>query len=259
MEGLLGAVDVEVVGIGRGDDSMGRVQGEEAAVEFVGFHHGPRRGAFLSGGLGEQEVGAGGAGDAAEEGFDGGAVLMQQVGEQRRGGGLAVRARHGEEGAVRCQFAEEFGALEDREPGVAQQGEQREVVGHGRGADDGPPVRAACIEVGEEAGGQGGAIAGGVHRNAFFDEGAGQGGFRSVMAGDGGAVVAVPPGESAHADAADAEEEQPLVLHQPRVSRERTERTSSTTRSAASGRAVRAMAVDRARQASGSSRRLRTS
>ena len=181
------------------------------------------------------------------------AVLLEQVGEQGGGGRLAVCAGHRQQGAVGGDASEEFRPFEDGEPGLAQPDEEREVLRHGRCADDGPAVRAAGVEVVQQVRGQGVFPTGGVHGNAFGLQGSGERGGCAVMAGHGRTVVAVPPGEGAHPDAADAEEIE-LVRHPAGDELERTDRTWSTTRSAASGRAVLASASESEVQASLSSR-----
>ena len=71
---LLGAVDVEMVGIGGGDHGHVWCELVERAVEFIGLHH------RYVGSWCEQEIGVPVAQLAAEECVDGGALLVEDVG-----------------------------------------------------------------------------------------------------------------------------------------------------------------------------------
>ena len=87
---LLGAVNVEVVGIGCRNNRGIRAQVVERAVKLVGlYHHIGRR-------LAQQVVGAIVLGYAAKKGVAPHMALVQQVCRHRGGGSFAMRAGHAE-------------------------------------------------------------------------------------------------------------------------------------------------------------------
>ena len=111
-EGLLhrleGPVVVEVLGVDVGDDGDVGGQLQEGAVAFVGLDHHPVA-------LAEPRVGAVGVDDAA---VDHGRIEpagVQQRGDQRGGGGLAVRAGDGDGELQPHQFGQHLGAAHHRQ------------------------------------------------------------------------------------------------------------------------------------------------
>ena len=92
LEGLLHvgevAVDVEVVGIHRGDDGDLREELQEGTVEFIGLGHDGGR-------VADEGVGVVIAGDAAEECRAALAAFGENVRREGAGGRLAVRAGDG--------------------------------------------------------------------------------------------------------------------------------------------------------------------
>ena len=99
---------VEVLGIDVGDDAdLGRDL-DEGAVGFVGLHDHPRP-------FAAPRVGAPVVDDAAGDDGRVEAARVEQVGDQRRGGGLAVRARDGHRRVEAHQLGQHFGAADDRQ------------------------------------------------------------------------------------------------------------------------------------------------
>ena len=97
-----------MIGIDVGDHRDQRIQAQEAAVAFVGFGHQPLAAA-------QARIGAGGEQLAADDEGRIDAALAQHARGQRRGGGLAVRAGHGDAAAEAHQLGQHLGARHDRD------------------------------------------------------------------------------------------------------------------------------------------------
>ncbi len=125
--GLLGAVDVKMVGVGGGDDGHGRGEMMKRAVILVSLDDSVgRRGA-------QQEVAVIVFQHTAEKGVAANRAAVEYMGGHRRCGGLAVGAGKAEAFAVAGDETESPGALHDFKTSVAEVGEYGQVVGHGGG------------------------------------------------------------------------------------------------------------------------------
>ena len=188
------AVDVEVVGVGGGDDAHPRAEVVEGAVELVGLNH--RVGAVGR----EQQVGAIVFRDASQEGRAAHVRLVQQVGGHGAGGGLAVGACHAEAFAAARDEAQHLGALVYLEATGAEVGQFGMLLRDGGGVDyqRGGGVAA---RVGDEGG-----VFLVVYLCAFGREALGQRGGGAVVAGHGFAFRQEVAHQGAHADASRADE-----------------------------------------------------
>ena len=108
------AVDVEMVGVGRGHHGDERGEVVERPVVFIGLDHRPGR--LRS----RHEVAVDVAQYAAEEGVAPLVRVAQYVGDHRRCRGLAVGAGHTYSLAVACDLPQQFGALHYAEAVVAK-------------------------------------------------------------------------------------------------------------------------------------------
>lgn len=189
---LVGTVDVEVVGIGRGDDGGVGPQLQERAVELVGLDGQPVAGAI-------DEVVVEVLGDASEEGAASAAGrVVEPCGEGCRGG-LAVRTGNGHDVFVAGEHAEDLGAFQHPETVLAEPAQFGVVVRQGGGVNNERLVRIAECRFDQRR------IVRVVDVGALFGEAAGEGGFRAVITGHGGPFEQVVAGDGTHADAADAE------------------------------------------------------
>ena len=125
---LLGSVDVEMVGIGRGDDTHPGSQPMERAVELVGFYHHIVTTA-------ENIVGGIVFGDASEEGVAVDGTLVHDMGAHGGCGGLAMGACHAESLVGTGERAQHLGALLYLESLLAEEDQFLVVGGDGRGID----------------------------------------------------------------------------------------------------------------------------
>ena len=120
---------VEMLGVDIGDDGDVGRQLEEGAVGFVGLDHHPV--AFA-----EPRIGAVGVDDAAVDHGRIEAAGVEQGGDQRGRGGLAVRAGDGDAALQPHQLGQHLGAAHHRQALRARGGELRIVALDRRGDDD---------------------------------------------------------------------------------------------------------------------------
>ena len=192
--GFLRTVDVEVVGVGRGDGRGVGAQVVERAVKLVRLDdHIRARGR-------KQVVRAVVLCDAAQEGAASHVALVQDVRQHGRRRGLAVRAGHAEALHAARQDAQHLGALHHLEARTAEMLQLAVVGGDGRGIDH-QRVRL----VAESSGDEGGVV---VIMNLcpLGLEGARQGAGRAVVAAHGAALGQEIALKGAHAYAAGADE-----------------------------------------------------
>ena len=137
--GLGRAVDVQVVGVGGGDDAHPRAELVERAVEFVGLDDGV--GTFSR----QQQVGAVVLGDATQKGRTAHVRLMQQVGQHGARGGLAMRAGHAQGLAAARDEAQHLRAFVYLETSVAEVFQFGMRLGHGGCVDHQRGARVAAF------------------------------------------------------------------------------------------------------------------
>jgi hypothetical protein len=191
LEALLHRVEVapvvQVLGVDVGDDGHGGLQLQERPVALVGLDHDPVA-------LADLGVGAVGVDDPA---VDHGRVQgagVQQGGDHRGGGGLAVRAAHGDRELQPHQLGQHLGAAHQRQALVAAGG-HLDVVGLDRGG----------IDDGRRAFDIGRVLADEDPRAQLFQP-LGIGAGLGVAALHGVADADHDLGDAGHADAADADE-----------------------------------------------------
>jgi len=145
-----------VVGIDVGNDRHQRVQAQEAAVAFIGLGHQPLATAQLGVGTGGQQL-------ATDHERRVQATFAQHRRGQAGGGGLAVRAGHGDAAAEAHQLGQHRRARHDRNALAARFHQFRVVFADGAG--DHHAVGAqhvggrvathdACTQAGQAAGGR---------------------------------------------------------------------------------------------------------
>ena len=194
LEGLAvffhGAVDIEVVGVHRGDDGDGRMQLQEGTVVLVGLrNHRPD--------VAHDQVRTVVLGDSAQEGRAAFPAVREDVCEQGAGGRLPVRSGNGEEGLSLGQFAQHPRPLDEGVPLLADVDHFAQVIGNGRRVDDqrGGDIFRDGIRVVRV-----------VDVDAFALQGPRQVGWCAVIPGDAVSLELVIAGDGAHADAADPQE-----------------------------------------------------
>ena len=128
--GLFGAVDVEMVGVGAGDDRHPGAQPVERTVEFIGLNH------HVVALFGEDIVGAVVLGDTSEEGITVDAALVHDVGAHGGSGGLAVSACHAKSFVRAGEDAQHLGALLNFEAVFTEIHQFGMLSRNGRGVDD---------------------------------------------------------------------------------------------------------------------------
>ena len=181
------AVAIHVLAVNVGDDRDNRGQLQKRAIALVGLGDEILR-------FAEARVGAHGV-DATSDN-DGGieAAGGENGGDHGRGGGFAVHAGDGDSVFQAHQLGEHFGALDDGNVQAARFNDFRVVDGDGGAGDDdigsgdvggGVTFKGCCAE----------------RREALRD-----GGGLKVGAGDLIAEIQQDLGDTAHADAADADE-----------------------------------------------------
>ena len=126
--GLVRAVDVEVVGIGRGDDRHVGEEPQERTVELVGLDRQP-------GPLAQHEVAAEILGDAPQKGRAAAREPTVEPRRESRGRGLAMRTRHSHHILALGQMTEHLRAFLDRDTVVAEVTQLTVLLRHGGGVD----------------------------------------------------------------------------------------------------------------------------
>lgn len=185
------AVVVEMVGFAVGDDrDLGMVL-FEAAVGFVGF--GNERLAFAD--MSAVDGGSVGALDgAADRVARCLSAVFEHVGEHRAGGGLAVRARHGDGALAVHEQGEDVAAVHDALVGTVRDDDLRIVRLDGARVNDGVGAGHVLRLLAECDG------------DAERFETVGLGAALTVGAGDGHAAFVEHFGKDGHTGAADADE-----------------------------------------------------
>src|SRR5712671_4796088 len=207
---------IEMFGIDVGDDCDIGGQLEERAVGFIGLDHHPVAGA-------EPRIGAIGLDNAA---IDDGRIEIagiEQQGDQRRGGGLAVRARNGHAALEPHQFGQHLGAPHDRQALRAGSSEFRIVTLDGRRDDH----HVGALDVGGRMTDR--------HLDALVAQAFDVATFRDVGARDRIAEIGQHLRDTAHADTADTYEmDRTDIAREFHVYRLMVFMTRSASRSAAS-------------------------
>ena len=124
--GLLGAVDVEMVGVGGGDDGGPRAQPVERTVILIGLYH-----HIVA--VAQEIVGAVVFQNASQKGVAAQVAVVHDVGAHRRGSGLAVCACHAESAVRAGQRAEHLGAFLHFETALSEPVQLLVCGRHGRG------------------------------------------------------------------------------------------------------------------------------
>ena len=191
---LLGAVDVEVVGVrGRDDGGIGR-QVVERAVELVGLND------DIGARVVDEVVRAVVLRDAAEEGVATHVALVQDVGRHGRGGRLAVRAGHAESFHRTGECSEHLGAFLYLKAVCAEPRQFFVVGGYGRRVDN------KCVRTVTAGFGDGIGVVVVMDEGSLFAELLGEGAGCAVVAAHGDAFREEIAFEGAHADAAGSDE-----------------------------------------------------
>ena len=188
------AIDVEVIGVGGGDNGRGGVKAMEGAVVLVGLDDGQVAV------VGEHEVAGVSLEDAAEEGVTIHMRLLEQVRRHGGDGRLAVRASYADGAAGRCDESEHLGTFHYLETGTAEMVQLRVIRRDGGGVDH--ECRLWIREtVGDEAD-----VVVEMDGSAFVDEVPSEGRWGAVVASHADAARHKPTDQGAHPYAASADE-----------------------------------------------------
>jgi len=200
---------VQMVGFRIGDDGGGGTVLGEAAVGFVGLRHQHR----AVSGMAAVTVRAVRRLDGAADGVAGvgelpGSRVDQDVGEQRAGGGLAVRASHGDGPFGGHQQGEDVAAVHDAGTGRMRRHDLRIVRLDGARIDHGCRAGHVLRALPE------------LDRDAQRLQPIGFGAWLAVGSVDDDALLVQHLGQHAHAGAADADEMGPAQIADPFVGSE---------------------------------------
>ena len=134
---LLGAIDVQMVGVCRGDNRHIGRQPVEGAVELIGLDDNEI-------GVGEDVVRAVVLRNASQEGVAVQMALVHDMSTHGAGSGLAVRTSHTESLMLACQRSQHLGTLLDVEAVVAEELQFLMFGRDSRGIDDQTRLRLAA-------------------------------------------------------------------------------------------------------------------
>ncbi len=194
------AVDVEVVGIGRGNHGHVGKETQERTVELVGLDSKPVAGA-------EHEVAAEILGNTAQKGRSAARDSTVEPCHERRGGGFAMGAGDGHHVLALGQVTQHLRTLLDGEAVFAEVTQLAVLLRDSRSVDHDRVVRI------EKFFGNGPYVVIIMHRGPFGLQFGGQTRGGAVVAGHEFAHVQKIAGQGAHADAPDAQKIDFRKLH----------------------------------------------
>ena len=192
--GRFRAVDVEVVGIGRGDDRGVRAEVMERAVELIGFNY------HIVARFGKEIVRTIVFRNPSQKGVASHVALMEEVGGHGRCRRFAVRPRHAKSFLLACQYAQHFGTLPELKA-FGLEPRHLAMVGRNGGGVDHQGVFGVAKCLGDAL-----RVVLEVEVCALFAQGVGQGRRGAVVAAHVQTLLEKIALQSAHTDAAGTEE-----------------------------------------------------